>query len=301
MIKPRPSAREVVADYLSAHGSKVKLGFSFNKNLPWRAHVYEPAIKRAWYCHDFLPESDGWLARLREIKTRAPHVDIGISGPVSVMMDEKVLLGADELNACVLPLLNREEDESNVIQGIKVSASDFVFEDGLRLSPQGARSILDRNLRRAIAEANPQRKGVLLEVVTAVMLSQVRGYEVISRGISNRTQQIDVGVHNRNSAGVLRTGELVLAEAKNWAQPVGVDQYALLVRKLETRFGRSKLGFFVTTDRMASTVALDKLRDSRSETLVVTLDGTSLPKIWRDTHNDITKMIEAAIMSAAFI
>lgn len=81
-------------------------------------------------------------------------------------------------------------------------------------------------------------------------MRQVAGFEVTQVGLSSRSQQLDVVITNRNVGGPLGMSPLVVVEAKNWTQPVGTQEYALFIRKLQTRHGRAKLGYFVTTDRL---------------------------------------------------
>jgi hypothetical protein len=65
------------------------------------------------------------------------------------------------------------------------SVYDFIIETRAQLSADGARLLLDLSFSRAISEPNPNRKGVLLEVTVALMLSQVNGFEVHDVGISS--------------------------------------------------------------------------------------------------------------------
>jgi len=178
------------------------------------------------------------------------------------------------------------------------SVEDYICRSRLKLSAEAAQAILDRALLRALSETNKQRKGVLLELVVAVLLSQVDGFEVTSIGIANRSQQMDVLVHNRNTGGALGSSPIVLAEAKNWRNPVDVSEYAVFVRKLQSRHGRAKLGYFVTTNRFTAGVGAERRRESTNETLVVLIDGKSLPVLWRDPKG-ITASVERATVAAA--
>jgi hypothetical protein len=78
---------------------------------------------------------------------------------------------------------------------------------------------------------------------------------------------------------------------------VGTVEYYSLLRKIQARHGYAKMGFFVTTDRFTEGVDLEARRDSMGDTLVVTLDGETLPAIWRKGQC-ITPNIEGAIIKA---
>ncbi len=179
------------------------------------------------------------------------------------------------------------------------SVSDYIYEQNINLDIEVSTRLLDDALARALkAKANIE-KGVLLEVVVALFLSQVTNFEVADVGISNRTQQMDVLVHNRNVGGVLGDGSIVLAEAKNWRrQKVGTDEYAVFLRKLASRNGKAKLGFLVTTGEFTSGVALEARRDSMADIIIVCIDGKVLPTIWQGKKS-ITQVIERLVIQAS--
>jgi hypothetical protein len=130
------------------------------------------------------------------------------------------------------------------------------------------------------------------------MLSQVDNFEIANIGISNRTQQMDVLVHNRSVGGMLGASPLVLAEAKNWLNKVTPTEHAVFLRKLATRNKRAKLGFLVTTGKFTAGVPLEARRDSTDDIIVVLVDGVALPKIWRGPQS-ITQNIERLVIEAS--
>ena len=67
------------------------------------------------------------------------------------------------------------------------------------------------------------------------------------------------------------------------------------------RYGMSRLGYFVTTDRFTRGVEIERLCDSKGDILIVPLDKNSLPQIWEGiTEQDsITSRLEAATIDAA--
>lgn len=278
----------------------VRIDEALDASIAWRPHVIDDSSHTAWYCLSETPATDFWATRISAATNRLPELHVGVCVPENVLYsDDEVLRRLVELGVQVATTDTSEQ------QGpVKVSASaaDVIYEQGLRLSRDAAAPILDHLLGRCIAEENKHRKGVALEVLTAVLLSQVDGFRVTARGVSNRSQQIDVYVHNRNVAGVLGGSEIVIAEAKNWTMPVGTTEYASVYRKVETRFGRSRLGFFVTTDHFTRGVNDERRRDSRSNVLIVPLDKASLPDLWRGSSSrkdDITSRLEEKTLEAA--
>jgi hypothetical protein len=233
---------------------------------------------------------------MRNAKALLSDLSLGICAPLEVLQESKVLDVADDLEASVLAV-EVEGDSFKLREERLIKAADLIYEKNLQLSTDLARAILDRNLQRALAEIDRNRKGVLLEVTIAVMLSQVPGFDVVDRGISSRNEEFDVFVHNRNVGGILAGSPIVLAEGKNWTDPVGRPEYDSFARKLLNRRRRARLGFLVTTGRFTEGVGTETVRDSHEDELVVLLDGEALPAVWR-AHDNIASGVERAIIQA---
>lgn len=296
---PIAQLQPLVCQFLRALAPKqaYAVDAEISETVRWRPHLLETPELRGWYFHIELPESDSWWERVATAKVQAPGLAIGIAAPLDALLDEEFLARCDELEASLLVL---SVGTSGVLgpESYYPSISDFVYQTRLQLEPNCARALLDRALERALAEPDSNRKGVLLEVVVAMVLSQVRGFEVTDVGISNRSQQLDVLVHNRNSGGALSHSPLIIAEAKNWRDSVTPTEYAEFVRKLESRHGLAKLGYLVTTGRFTEGVALERRRESRNDTLVVLIDGRELTDIWR-SGKTITEQIERLTIVAS--
>lgn len=209
-------------------------------------------------------------------------------------MRESILDWSDRLGACIMPLELMDGGKPRIV----ASTSDYIYEERLKLTAAQLSLHMDRWMDRIETEGDRNRKGVLLEVAAALLLSQVRGMEVAYQGISSRTQQMDVLCHNRNAGGVLGKSPVVIAECKNWNYPVGRVEYDALYRKLGTRRGLAKLGFLIATDRIAGTVYEESLRDSTGDTLIVLVDGRTLRSIWAG-QNDVTTEIENLVIRAS--
>jgi hypothetical protein len=214
------------------------------------------------------------------------------------LRNEELLLLIDEINAGVAAI----EIDDDAPAGVRrcTFAADLIYQERLTLVHKTAGKLLDRWLDRCHTATTNELKGVALEVVTALMLSQVAGFEVKSRNVANRSQQMDVQIHNRRMGGILGGSPLVFAEAKNWKNAVGTTEYYSVHRKIKTRFGTSRLGFFTTTDRFTAGVHDEMLRDSQGQVLIVPLDKETLPAIWREGKS-ITDNLEAAAIDAASI
>ena len=285
-----------------SRSTAVKIDANLGRKVGWRPHVFDERNNVAWHILTEKLESEFWASRMAEAKRAVPKLKLGVALPEHLVYHDDLLQQLNDLDARIAVARDFDgggEDVSRVM--FSNSIADVIYEHRLRLSAGAAAGILDRLLLRCAELRTPATNGVALEVLVAVLLSQVDGFEVTSVGVSNRSQQIDVRVHNRNAAGALGRSEIVIAEAKNWSLPVGTTEYFSVYRKLETRFGRARLGFFVTTDRFTRGVETERLRDSKGDILVVPLDKISLPAIWRGITelDDITKRLEAATIEAA--
>lgn len=276
---PIPLLQKILRDFLQGRDRPVDIDGIVGRAVPWRPHILERRTLRGWYIHSAAPVSDSWAERIH-IATRAKRsLRTGVAATAEILSEESFLDLCHQLNAAILPLI--QKGDSYLVHESFPSVEDYVCRNRVKLSASAAGKMLDRGLQRALAATNSQKKGVLLELLVAAVLSQVDGFEVASIGIANRTQQMDVIVNNKNTGGALGSSPIVLAEAKNWSDPVGTNEYASFVRKLQSRHGRAKLGYLVTTGRFTAGVSSERRRDSNHHTLVVLIDGNSLPLLWR--------------------
>jgi hypothetical protein len=277
-------------------GTGIALNAEVAPSVRWRPHVLEVAVPRGWYIHAEPPESDSWAARALVAQQQEPSLKIGVATRLATFLDPEFLAQCDDLEASVILL--REKRGKLVADEIFGSLADLICEKRLKLGEELAEALLDRALSRALKEPDDQRKGVLLEVLCALVMSQVDGFETRSKGVSNRSQQMDVLIHSKIASGALGGSPVVLVEAKNWPKtPVSPDEYAIFERKVRTRHQRCKLGFIITTGRFTSGVGDERRRDSRDEPLIVLVDGKKLPKIWRSSRS-ITEELEELVLDA---
>lgn len=294
---PLTVAQSLIEQHLVALARTCAINDEISPEIHWRPHVWEATTRKAWHIHTTRPETDSWFARIEKAKSIDATLRIGIAAPADALLDEEFLLQCATLDAAIIKFDAPFDEDLIPTLGFG-SVDDFIIETRAQLSEHGARSLLNLSYSRAISEPNSSRKGVLLEVTVALMLSQVNGFDVHDVGISNRTQQMDVLVQNWNVGGALSGSPLVLAEAKNWKDPVTPTEYAEFERKLRSRHGRAKLGFLVTSGTFTSGVTLERRRESLGETLIVLVNGVDLQSIWTGPSS-ITENVERMTIAAA--
>lgn len=115
----------------------------------------------------------------------------------------------------------------------------------------------------------------------------VPGFEHAQVNRENELEEIDVLVQNRSSDPFWqREGGYVLVECKHWSKPVGAPELKAFRDKIEDRYGRASLGFFVALGGYASTTRLEELTRRGGRSLVVLLDAADLQRLVQGRDRD---------------
>ncbi|HKR62287.1 MAG TPA: restriction endonuclease [Thermoanaerobaculia bacterium] len=298
---PVSDLRQRFVDNLSRGESPTKLRIdeAIDSSIAWRPHVFDETSGIAWHILAEAIESDYWVTRMKNARISRPGLRVGVVVSRDLLTDDETLVALNDLG-CQVAVLHEKKRGGTSLRFF-ASAADTIYEDRVALSPFALEKILDRLLDRCTSAKTKNAKGVSLEVLAAVLMSQIIGFEVSSVGVSNRSQQVDVVIHNRIASGALGRSDIVIVEAKNWKSRVGVPEYAAFYRKIETRRGTCRLGFFITTDRFTRGIATESQHDSKDPYLVVTIDGSQMPKLWRelDETPELTRRLEDLVLKAA--
>ncbi|MGH9832205.1 MAG: response regulator [Blastocatellia bacterium] len=190
-------------------------------------------------------------------------------------------------------------DSAKVVEAMKQGARDFVdknpefnsiitfkvreFFRTATTSADRERLIL-RWYKDVQQHADIQQRGQALEDLLSALFAAIPGFVEIGRNVSTATEEIDLVFRNDSpDPAWQRESEVILVECKNWhSQRVGKNEFVLFKEKIENRAGRCKLGFLVCTERFAGTIEKEMLRSSKSELLIVPIDG-----------NDLRQLVEA--------
>jgi hypothetical protein len=141
---------------------------------------------------------------------------------------------------------------------------------------------VSNDLRREVASEQWGRRGLgsnfekgrRLEALLAFLLGQVHGLRVFERNFNGETDEIDIAVQvdtvgNRCwcEPGV----PFIVVEAKNWARTVGSSVVSLLIRKLQTRRGRARLGLLFAASGFSSEARDEELKEAQTSLCVAML------------------------------
>lgn len=218
---------------------------------------------------------DDGLELLTEIERRSPGAKtIVVTGYASPKAIERAF------NAGVYDYVEKTENFETLLRAKVRNASEMARQQWLARSSQ---TETDAQLERLWAdvrvETDRNRKGRLLEDLLELLFRLVPGFVVTARR-RGADEEFDLIVRNESTDPLWsKESALILIECKNWSSRVGPDELDRFVSKLERRYGRAKLGFFVAangfTRGFASTLATGRQRD----VLVVPLDATALQRL----------------------
>jgi CheY-like chemotaxis protein len=153
------------------------------------------------------------------------------------------------------------------------------------------------------SEANPQRKGRLLEDLLELLLKSIPGFVVASRR-RGLDEEFDLVVRNEaNDPWWSREGAYFLVECKNWSRPCDPKELNHLLAKMQRRFDRVTLGFLVAAGGFTSGVQSTLAAERKSKHLVVPIDHTGLQRLVqaKDRSEVLKELHQKAIEVAASV
>jgi len=138
-------------------------------------------------------------------------------------------------------------------------------------------------------EAHPQKKGQLLEQLMQLLFRSIPGFGHARVNRQNDLEEIDVLVRNESTDPFWsKEGAYLLAECKNWNKPVGTPELKLFRQKIEDRYGRAALGFFIALGGYAETVRVEEWTRRSGQSLVVLLTADDVDTLVTSTDRNAT-------------
>ncbi len=126
-------------------------------------------------------------------------------------------------------------------------------------------------------ETDSNRKGTLLENLMVLLVQTIPGFRNAATRRKNEMEEIDVVVRNESTDPLWSTeGAYILFECKNWSKPVGASELRNFLGKIERRYDRCKLGFFVAPGGFTEPLKSVLLTEMKGNKLVVILDTQDL-------------------------
>jgi hypothetical protein len=178
------------------------------------------------------------------------------------------------------------------------SIAELVALERIPVAEPEFKAIGNRLLDRALSAATSNEKGWRFEDFLCFFFSQTSDFEVKAHNYQNATEEIDLLLVKRSTGGVWPAGPLSLVSGKNTSEPVGVPALTSLASKMENRNGLCHLGFLASAQTIASTVTTHALRYSRTDLLVVPLDGSAFRRLL-ESRSDLDGALEDLAIKAA--
>jgi hypothetical protein len=159
-------------------------------------------------------------------------------------------------------------------------------------------------LLRNSSSATTTAQGRALEDLVCYLFEAIPGITVTERNVTNpfRTEELDVAFWNDlHRRGLWFLPTTLLVECKNWSRPVGSDEVAYFVRRLQNR--SLNLGFLVSARGITGSAS--ELTDAHFQIATALKDGVRVLVIDRSEieqlahSDDLVKLVKRKIIMLA--
>ena len=150
------------------------------------------------------------------------------------------------------------------------------------------------------SETDPNRKGKLLEDLMVLLFKTIPGFHQTTPNRQNDIEEIEILVQNSSmDAFWSKESQYFLAECKNWSKPAGAPELRSFLYKLERRFDRAHLGFFIAPGGFTGTLKDTLLAERKEKYLVVLVDHEALSELVQSTDRSavLKRFHERAILA----
>ena len=150
------------------------------------------------------------------------------------------------------------------------------------------------------SETDPNRKGKLLEDLMVLLFKTIPGFHQTTPNRQNDIEEIEILVQNSSmDAFWSKESQYFLAECKNWSKPAGAPELRSFLYKLERRFHRAHLGFFIAPGGFTGTLRDTLLAERKEKHLVVLVDHDALSELVQspDRSSVLKRFHERAVLA----
>lgn len=151
------------------------------------------------------------------------------------------------------------------------------------------------------SEKDANRKGKLLEDLMVLIFKMIPGFQQTTPNRQNDIEEIDILVQNASTDPFWsKESQYFLAECKNWSKPAGAAELRSFFHKLERRFNRAQLGFFIAPGGFTGSMKDALLAERKNNHLVVLIDRDALSELvlTRDRGSILKRLHERAILAS---
>jgi hypothetical protein len=195
----------------------------------------------------------------------------------------RVFPSADDLAKAYAQVLRIKTELREVADAVSHDVDARVARAAQSMSGWGKLS-LEKLVDQVDRQKTTDAKGRVLEELSSKLFATVPGFRVTGR-FRTETEEIDLQILNGSRDPVWgKESALLLAECKNWSSKCGKNEFVLFKEKLGEGNRRCSCGFLISWNGFAKTVTKEMLRSSRSEMMIVLIDGTQLRRAVREKN-----------------
>ncbi|MBA3549535.1 MAG: response regulator [Nannocystis sp.] len=219
---------------------------------------------------------DAGLDLLHEIHNLAPQAKTLIA---TAFATDTAIKRAFEAGA--FDYLEKNQLFETMLRAKVRNAVELFHERELQRLPAAQREqALQSCWRAVLAEADPHRKGALLEELMVLLFGSIPGFRDIWKNRRNPLEEIDLVLRNESTDPLWhKEGYYILVECKHWTRPVGARELREFANKLRRRHGRARLGFFTSMSDFTAGFQEEARRLGESDHLIVTIPRASLEQL----------------------
>lgn len=161
------------------------------------------------------------------------------------------------------------------------------------MTPSETDALLKKTWQDAKVETDNNRKGKLLEDLMVLLFRSVPGFRQAEPRRKNEVEEIDIVIPNESSdPRWAKESPFILAECKHWSKPVGAPELRELLGKMERRYGRCELGFFIALNGFTGSFKTELLAERKGKALVVLVTAEDVDTlVGADDRNEALKVL----------
>lgn len=209
-----------------------------------------------------------------------------ITALVAVLKSERT-----ELHDLAAEALRQITDNKQLVKQALTALVDALQEIGREkalLESRVEREGYIQLIYESVLTEGAKSKGKALETLLATLFSSIEGFVEVGRNLNTHDEEIDIVYRNESQHPTWqKEGSLILIECKNWlSKRVGKNEFVAFEQKIENRAGRCRLGFLICVDEFADTVTTELLRFSKTDKLIVPINGDKLRQLVRSQNRN---------------
>jgi len=258
----------------------------------WRPTAVSNDRERLLYV--FLQEELPRFVADRLLRARSLPMRITVALPLASLFRPEVIELLADLDADVLVVDDYVVAKRFVARPLLVALADVEVP----ISPELRKSMLGTVWTR-IEQGTPQERGRRLETLLAFLFSQVRDLKVVERNYRTETEEIDLVLQVDNfSPRVWQAPGVpfILVEAKNRAEKASQQVMSVLLTKLQTKRGTSRIAILVSLAGFTEDARLQELRFSTQDVCVVMIGSEELEALLK--AEDLDEALEEQVRRA---